>query len=104
MTPPSGDTENGPWTNFWQMNPMLDHLSEELYLEAFDIMEQPPPYARTPRTFMEHAFFNEEHFRPDRTRLQKEEDDRRVARMLELGVISTEGDPIYDWTEVQAQD
>ena len=82
---------------------MLDHLSEELYLEAFNIMEQMPPFHREPRTLAEHAFFNEEVFKEDRIRLQKADNDRRWERMVELGVISTEGDPIYDWEEVEQE-
>ena len=95
MTPPSGQTENGPWTEFWKMDGApMERLS-------FNVMEQMPPFAHTPRSLAENAFLNERIFLEKTMRLQGEEDEKRWD-MMELGVVSREGDPIYIWEEVQS--
>ena len=90
-------SENGPWTDFTQMNCEVSHLTQQQYMEAVNVMGQRPPYERTPRTSSEEAFFNEQIYQEERMKLQKIEDEKRWKRLLELGVISTEGDPICDW-------
>ena len=96
-------TKKGHWTNFYEMEHHLDHLSENQYLEAFNVMEQEPPFAHEPRNFFEMAFFNEEIYKADRLKMQHEADQKRWERLVELGVVSTEGDDIFDWEDVDSR-
>lgn len=82
------------------MDHNLEHLSHENYLLAWNIMEQDPPFSEEPRSFAEHAFYNEEVFAEERKRITAEADQVRWEKLLELGVITTEGTEIYDWEEV----
>lgn len=88
---------DGPWTNFYELNYHMEHLTEEQYMEAWNIMEQDPPFEHPPRNFFEEAFWNEEIYKPERQKMQQEADLKRWERLVELGVVSTEGDEIYDW-------
>ena len=97
------DYSNQTLTTFYEMEHHLDHLSENQYLEAFNIMEQEPPFAHEPRNFFEMAFFNEEIYRADRLKMQHEADQKRWERLVELGVVSTEGDDIFDWEDVDSR-
>ncbi len=85
------------------MSYTLEHLTEPQYLEAWNIMEQSPPFDNPPRNFYEEAFFSEEVYKPDRMRMQQEADMKRWERLVELGVVSTEGDEIYDWEDCSSQ-
>lgn len=91
---------SGPWTNFYLMEHSLDHLSEENYMLAWNIMEEQAPFTQEPRSFEEHAFYNEEIFAEDRKKITAKADQERWDKLLELGVISTEGNEIYDWEQV----
>ncbi len=84
------------------MSYTLDHLSQENYMLAWNIMEEAPPFSGEPRTFAEHAFYNEEIYAEDRKKLTSQADQKRWDLLLELGVIQTEGDEIYEWEEVDA--
>lgn len=88
---------DGPWTNFYELTYHMEHLTEEQYMEAWNIMEQDPPFEHPPRNFFEEAFWNEEIYKPERQKMQQEADLKRWERLVELGVVSTEGDEIYDW-------
>ena len=92
---------DGHWTNFYEMNHDLSHLNQEQYLEAWNIMEQDHPFAQPARNFYEEAFFYDEVYKEDRARMQQQADLKRWERLVELGVVSTEGDEIYDWEEIQ---
>jgi len=102
---PSAHTmhQEGHWTNFYEMEHHLDHLSENQYLEAFNVMEQEPPFVHEPRNFFEMAFFNDEIYKADRLKMQHEADQKRWERLVELGVVSTEGDDIFDWEDVDSR-
>ena len=72
-----------------------------VYLEAFDIVNQEPPFSHTPRNFAEHAFFNEEIYKEQRKAMQEQAGLLRWERLIEMGVVSSEGDEIYDWQSVE---
>ena len=82
------------------MDHNLDHLSEENYMLAWNIMEEQAPFTQEPRSFAEHAFYNEEIYAEERKKITAKADQERWDKLLELGVINTEGNEIYDWEQV----
>lgn len=64
-----GYPREGVWTNFYDMDYKLGHLTESQYLEAFNVMEQDHPFMHTPRNFFEEAFFYDEIYKPDRLKM-----------------------------------
>ena len=79
-------------------------LRHELQPGAFDGVPVPGGLEHhgadnPPRNFYEEAFFNEEVYKPERMKMQQDADIKRWERLMELGVVSTEGDEIYDWED-----
>lgn len=91
------------WTNFdtWDLN--VDHLPAELRHEVHLICEQDSPLDAEPSNLAEYIFLNEEIHEAGRRKMEHTANQRRVRRLIELGVIAEQPanedeDEMFDWS------
>lgn len=88
----------------------LGHLSDDQLNEVILIINEDSPLDVEPATWIEHAFLNEAHFQPSRDKIERERNQERLTRLMELGALPGLGavpgqeDEILDWSQVDEQD
>lgn len=81
----------------------MDHLTEEEQVEAMQIIIQESPI-HTLQTgthnWMWEAWANDPSHEEDRQRVERQADQIRWDRLIEMGVIQNPDSEIYEWDEV----
>ena len=68
------------------------------------ICDEASPLEVQPRIMAETIFQNDEVYRDSREALERQRNEQRLMRLMELGAISSPHDPILDWATVEEED